>query len=452
MEVRVRKEGPTKRVLELSLTPKEVEHHLDRVANEYQRRASLPGFRKGRAPRSVLEAQFGSSLQEEAVENAVNEAYSKAIQDEGLIPLTPPHVEKVHYSKGEPLQFEATVEVRPAIEARDYREVVIKRKVRELDEAAIDRTLERIREESAQLIDQDRESQVGDIVVIDHVRVDKKGRTLKSSRVRDAALEIDSEALLPEFKEALTGARAGESRTVEVNYPEDFSNKDLAGSSARFHIKVKKVQEKKLRDLDDNLAKELFDLGSLDELRSRIRLQMEAEERLSSRRDMEENLIEQLLELNEIPIPETLATRLTEDAIRRMGDPPPEMSEEERDEVHRRYRQSVERRIAREWLLDAIGTQESIEVPSEELAEEMKTLAQSKGKTGEDFRSLSAEERQRRVHDALLERKIFDFLIDAAKVEEERSRKTGRRSRRSPDHTEDIHGSGSHCRRTERSW
>jgi trigger factor len=425
MEVRVREEGPTRRVLELSLTPEEVERHLDRVASDYQRRTSLPGFRKGRVPRSILEARFGGSLQEEAVENAVNDAYSKAVQDEGLMPLTPPRVENVHYSKGEPLKFEATVEVRPAIEARDYREIAIKRRIRELDEGAIDQTLERIRAESALFIEQDRESRPGDIVVVDHVRVDENGRTLKSSRVRDAALEIDNESLLPEFKEALTGARPGESRTVEVNYPEDFSNQDLAGRRARFHVKVKKVQEKKLRDLDDNLAREVFDLASLDELRSRIRLQMEAEERLSSRREMEETLIDQLLQRNEIPIPEGLASRLTEDAIQRMGEPPSGMSEEERLEVHRRYRQAVERRIAREWLLDAIASQENIEVPGEELAEEMTKLAQSKGKAGSDFRSLTPEERQRRIHDALLERKIFDFLIDAAKVEEEKVKEDG---------------------------
>jgi trigger factor len=425
MEVRVHEEGPTKRILELTLAPEEVERHLDRVAQEFQRRANLPGFRKGRVPRSILEAQFGGGIQEEAVENAVSDAYSQAIRDEGLMPITPPQVEKVHYSKGEPLQFKVTVEVRPAIQARDYRDIAIKRQVRELDETEIDRTLERIREETARFIDLDRASQAGDFVVVDHVRVDEKGRTLKSSRVRDAVLEIDNEALLPAFREALTGVQAGESRTVDVEYPEDFSNQDLAGRHARFHVKVKKVQEKNLRDLDDNLAKEVFGLASLDELRSRMRLQLEGEERLRSRRDMEENLIEEILKRNEIPIPDTLANRLTEDAIGRMGEPPAETSEEERLEMQRRYRQAVERRIAREWLLDAIGEQENIDVPSEELAEEMSKVAQAKGRTGEDFRALSPEERHRRIHDALLERKIFDFLIDAARVEEEKVKDGG---------------------------
>jgi trigger factor len=420
MEVRVHEEGPTKRVLELTLSPEEVERNLDRVAGEYQRRASIPGFRKGRVPRSILEAQFGGSFQEEAVENAVNDAYGKAIREQGLVPLTPPQVENVHYSKGEPLQFKVTVEVRPAIEARDFREIAIKRKVRDLEESEVDQTLERIRQETARFVDQERESQPGDIVIVDHVRVDEKGRTLKSTRVRDAGLELDNEALLPEFREALTGVRVGESRTVRVEYPEDFSNQDLAGRSASFHIKVKKVQEKKLRDLDDNLAKEVFGLASIDELRSRIRLQMEGEERLRSRREMEETLIDEILRRNEIPIPESLAAKLTEDAIRRMGDPPAEMSEEDHLEIQRNYRQAVERRIAREWLLDAIGEQEKIEVPGEEVAEEMAKLTKDKGKTGNEFRALPQEERHRRIHDALLERRIFDFLIDAASVEEEK--------------------------------
>lgn len=420
MDVRVHEEGPTRRRLDLTLTPEEVEAHLDRVADEFRRRTTLPGFRTGRAPRSVLEARFGGAIQEEAVDNAVNEAYLQAIQDRGLVPVSPPTVENVRYRKGEPLVFKVGIEVRPEIDLRDYRDVPLRRKVREIPDGEVDKALERIQQETARFVDLDRPVEADDVVVVDHVRVDEKGRTLKSTRVRNAPLELSNEGLLPEFRDGLIGAVPGESRTLKVQYPEDFANSDLAGRSARFHIKVRKVQEKKVRELDDNLAKEVFGLAGLEELRSRIRLQMEGEERLRSRRDLEEDLVDELLRRNEVPVPEGLAQRLTDEMIRNMGAPSEDMAEEERSELHRRYRGAVERRISREWLLDAIARSESIEVAEDELSLELTKLAKEKGRSGSEFRSLSQSQRRQRVHDAMLERKIFDFLIEAARVEEEK--------------------------------
>jgi trigger factor len=419
MEVRILEEGPARRVLELTVPHAEVERHLDRVANELQRRTSMPGFRQGRAPRSLIESRFGSSLQDEAVESAVNEAFGQAAREQQLEPVGPARIEDVRYQPGEPLRFRAVVEVRPKVEAKDYRGIPLTRRVREVTEEDVDRALAGIREDTAQLLAVERPVGPTDVVVVDHVRIDEKGRTLKGSRTRDASLDLANEGLLPAFREGLAGAQAGESRTLQVQYPEDFGNPDLAGKAVRFHVKVKKIQEKKLRELDDNLAKEVFGLESLGDLRARIRLQMESEERLRSRHALEEDLVSDLLRRNPVPVPDGLAERLTEEALARATGGT-ELTQEQRLELLPRFRESMERRVAREWLLDAIAAQEKLEVGEEELAAEMARIAASRGRSAADFRALAPAERRARVRDALLERRIFDLLIEAASVQEEK--------------------------------
>ncbi len=419
MEVRVLEESPTRRVLELTVPHAEVERHLDRVAADLQRRATVPGFRRGHVPMAMIQARFGGGLQDEAVESAVNEAFAQALREKELEPVIPARVEDVRYEPGEPLRFRAVVEVRPRLEPKDYRGLRLTRRVREVSEEDIDKALGAIREDTAQVLVAERPAQPGDVVIVDHVRIDDRGRTLKGSRVRDAAIELANQGLLPEFREGLLGAQAGESRTLEVKYPENFPNPELAGRTAHFHVKVKKIQEKKLRELDDNLAKEVFGLADLAELRGRVRLQIEGEERLRSRAALEEELVAELLRRNPVPVPEGLAERLTEETMTR-ATAGAALPEEERLKLLPRMRESVERRIAREWLLDAIAKQEKIEVGEEELAEEMSRLASSRGRAGADFRALAPAERRRRVREALVERKLFDLLVDAADVEEER--------------------------------
>ena len=180
-----------------------------------------------------MDSRFSGPIQEEALERAVNQAYQTAIAEKELVPLSSPVVDNVKYNKDEPLEFRVAFEVRPEVEAKDYRNVSVKKRIREIGDEDVDQTLERLQQESAKFVDVERAAGETDVVVVDHVRVDEKGRSLKSSRVRNAPLELGSDALLQDFKDALVGAETGDSRTVEVSYPEDFSNQELAGKKSQ---------------------------------------------------------------------------------------------------------------------------------------------------------------------------------------------------------------------------
>jgi trigger factor len=380
----------------------------------------VPGFRKGHVPRSLLEARFGSSFEQETLERAVEQACRRAFAEQKIVPLTPAEVEDLKFTQGGPLTFKAVVEVRPEVEAKDYRGVAVTRRTREITDADVERELAALVEQTATIVDVGRPAGHGDLLVVDYVRVDAKGQLLKSTRRRDFDMELGAEGLLPAFETALTGATAGESRTVLVDYPADFSNAELAGQQARFHVKIKKIREKKRREADDNWAREVFGLGSLDELRARLRLNLEGEARLEAREAAEESLIEALLTANSVPVPDRWAERRVAEEMealeRRAGRAlPPEQAEAYRGQI----RDSLGRSVQREFLLEAIARQEGIEITDEEVGAELARVAQAGGRTSQEFRRLAPDERRRRVRDALERRKIFDFLLENAHLSEE---------------------------------
>jgi trigger factor len=414
---------PTRRVLEIEVPAEEIAQELERVVADTARRAALPGFRKGKVPRSMLEQRFGASFEQETLARALEHACRNALAEKIVVPLMPAEIDDLKYEHGGPLKFRASVEVRPAVEAKDYKGVPVVRKTRETTDEDVERELKALEESSTQWIDVDRPAHDGDVLVVDHVRLDAKGQSLKSSRRRDVEILLGSEGLLPAFQEGLLGAQAGESRTLKVSYPEDFANTDLAGKDVQFHVKVRKIREKKAVTRDDNWAKETFGLETLQDLEGRIRLNLEGEARLASRREVEDALVEAIVDRNDVPVPERWIERRTaeelDEMVRRAGGQP--VPEAELEGLKGRVRAALERQVKREFLLDSIAQQEKLEVTDPEVGEELGKLLSAGGRVAQEFRALSPEQRRSRVKDVLERRKVFDFLLEHAQVTEEKA-------------------------------
>jgi trigger factor len=422
LNVQSHADSPTRRVLEIEVSPEEISQELERVVADAGRRAALPGFRKGKVPRSMLEQRFGASFEQETLERSVERACRKAFTDEALAPLAPAEIEDLKYQANGPLTFRAVIEVRPEVTAKDYQGVPVTRRTREVLDADIERELAALEEASTQWIDVERPAADGDALVVDHVRLDAKGQVLKSSRRRDVEIQLGSEGLLPAFQEGLQGAEVGESRTLKVSYPADFANEELAGKDVQFHVKIRKIREKKAVTRDDNWAKERFGVENLTDLTARIRLNLEGEARLASRREVEDALIEAIVDRNDVPVPERWAERRTEDEladlVKRTGQPVPES---ETADLKARIRAALERQVKREFLLDAIARQENLVVSDGEVGEELGHLLSAGGRVAQEFRALSSEQRRARVRDVLERRKVFDFLLEHAQVSEEKA-------------------------------
>jgi trigger factor len=336
-----------------------------------------------------------------------------------LSPAVPPLVRNLRFVPAQPLRFEAVVDVRPEVEARDYRGIKAQRRARPIDEAAVARVLEGLREESAIYTDVARPAGRGDVVLLDSTRLDANGRRLPGTRLKARRIPLGSPDVLPDLENALLGAEAGQERTFEIHYPADYPSADLAGTTQRYVVNVRKIQEKKLRDLDDNLTRELFKLDSLEELRSRVRLNLEGEDRVRVQRELEAALVAELIRRNPIELPGRLVDWMLDRVIHEATEGRA-VSEALHKELEQRYREGVERSLKREVLLAAVARQEKLEVSDDEVAGEIDRMAQADPRQAARVRArYQAPDRRQALRESLLERKALDWLINAADVRDE---------------------------------
>jgi trigger factor len=419
MNLSVRATGTWQHTLDIEVPAEEVESRLEEVARRIQRRAVLPGFRRGRVPLDLVRQHFASHVEQEYLEGAVPRLTSDAVAEARLTAVVPPLVRNLRFVPGQPLRFEAVVDVRPEVEAKDARGIPVRRTVRPVDDAAVERVLQGLREDAAIFLDLDRAAERGDAVLFDSVRLDANGRRLPSTRLKSRRVRLGDEGLAPEIENALLGARAGTERQVQITYPADHPSPELAGKTVRYALAVRKIQEKKLRDLDDNLARDVFGLATLEELRTRIRENLEGEARIRQQREMEAALSEELVRRHPFDLPERLVAWTLERVIEEATEGRP-VNEDLRRELEQRYRPGVERSLRREILLGAIARQEHLTVSGEEVAEEISRMAQAEPRQAARVRArYQSAERREALRDSLLERKAMDWVMGAAQVTDE---------------------------------
>jgi len=414
----VRDTGPWQKAVDVEVPADVVEAELETLTRRLQRRAALPGFRKGKAPLDMVRSQFAAQVEQDFLDDFIPRVANQAITDAGLHPVIPPSVHQLKFGPGQPLTFEVVVDVRPQVEARQYKGLSVQRRAAGITDEAVDSILQNLREESAVFADLNRKAEAGDILLLDSIRLDANGRRLASSRQKNLRLQLGAPALLPDLERGLSGAQAGEERTLDVTYPADYPNQDLAGKSMRYLVKVRKIQEKKLKELDDNFAREVFQLGTLEELRERVRANLEGEERTRIQRELDAAVSEQLVQRNSFDLPERLEQWMLQRVIQEAVSGRP-VDGTLREELETRYRPGVQRSLRRELLLEAIARQESLTVSDEEVAQEIDRMAQSDPRQAARVRArYASDDRRQGLRDALLERKAMNWVIDKADIQE----------------------------------
>jgi hypothetical protein len=263
----------------------EVEKRLVRAAKEVGRELKMPGFRKGKVPPPVVIRRVGrSALLEDAVRDGLSRWYVEAIDDAGVDPVGDPKLDLGDLpEEGKPLQFSIEVGVRPTAKLGTYKGLEVGRAEPEVPDASVDTELEGLRERLATLETVDEPAGKGDFVLVDfNGTVD--GEEFAGGTARDELIELGSDRLVPGFEEQLEGARAGEERTVTIEFPDDYGAEELRGRTAEFAVAVKEVKRKDLPELDDDFAVDAAGFDSLQELRDdvRDRLREREEQRIAS--------------------------------------------------------------------------------------------------------------------------------------------------------------------------
>ncbi len=415
----VRETGQWQHTLTIEVPADQVEARLVTVSRRFQQKVAIPGFRKGKVPLDRVRQDYAAEIEREFLERFIPEVTHQALQESKLAAVVPPSVQNLRFTPGQPLTFDAIVDVAPQVEVKDWKGYPLVRRVRVVEEAAIDAMVNQLLEESAVFVDVERPAGPGDVLLLDSQRLDANGRRLSGTRSKGARIQLGAPELLPDLAKGLAGAEAGQERTIAVTYPADFRQADLAGQTARFLVNIKKIQEKKLRALDDNFAKDVFGLDSYPTLRDRVKRNLEGEDGQRVRREVEAQAIDALVQRHPMDLSPRLVSYMLEQVVHEQSGGR-EVSEDLKKQLEEHYRPGVERSLKREILLIALARQENLEVTAEEVGAQIMRLAESDPKNAARVRQhYASAERRKALAESMLEKKALDLIIEAAAVREE---------------------------------
>ncbi|MDP9483481.1 MAG: trigger factor, partial [Chloroflexota bacterium] len=293
--------------LEIELPPERLERALDVAVRALARRTRVPGFRPGKAPRSVLERHLGPGVVlDEAVDHLMQDAYREALLQEDIIPLTNADVEVVQAQEGKPLIFKAVVPVRPEVTLGDYRGFNFGPEIDTIDDARVDQVVEELREQNATLAAvEDRGAQDGDYAVISFVGT-KDGAAFEGGSSERMPIILGQERLIPGFEANLLGANVGDTVEFDITFPEDYGEASLAGQVGHFSVELKELREKVLPDLDDEFLASLGDFASLDALKADIRTRLQGNALDRARHGFADKIIEYAVANATVELPDVL--------------------------------------------------------------------------------------------------------------------------------------------------
>lgn len=418
--------SPVKVKLTVEIAAQEVSDEEVRAYKELQKRASVHGFRKGKVPLPTLKRIYAAQVKADVVSRIVEKSYGDAVRQNEIVPVTDADIDLADAAEEGGISYTAVVEVRPKVEPRGYRGLNLKREKLDVSETEVAARLEMLRREHASMepAPEGHLAEEGDMVVMDFAgTID--GIPFDGGSGEGRSVVLGSGMLLPGFEEGLKGAAAGESRTVEVDFPEDYRGREVAGKHAVFQVSVKELKIRRLPELDDEFARESVKVDSLDELKGKLRELLEAEKKTRIAEQFRERVIDALLEANPFEVPESLVRRqqtralenLREDLTRRGLDM--EAMGLDKRELQENYRRGAERAVRWAFLLGALGRAGSIEATDADVDERIRAIATADGRPYSLIRSFFQEgDRLDSLKSSILEQKVVDWVTAESSVEE----------------------------------
>ncbi len=423
MQVTIEDLSPVKKKIGVALPDEDVRAEIDEAYRGLQQRARIKGFRPGRVPRAILERYYGDQVRSEVIGKLIQDSYVRALEEHRLHAVTRPEIVADEVKPGAGLSYSATIEIKPTFDVTGYEGIEVERTPVPVDDAAIDAQIERFRQSLAQFARRDDRQVVeqGDLVELAYTGV-VEGRALPGASAENRVIEVGAQTFPPPFDERLVGMKVGDSAHIEVAYPAQHHSPEIAGKRVTFRVEVKAIGRKELPALDDELAKDHGECGSLAELRDKVRRALEESAAREADDGMRAALVKILLERNPIEIPEGLVARRFESMAHELGLPEPEHGAEAehaqqlgelREQLRQRARESVHSML----VLERFATQQRLEVGEDEIDERIARLLRSapreRDRLAEIYRTPEA---RRDVRERIAQEKALDWLVAHAKV------------------------------------
>ena len=417
--------APTQVELEIPITAEELAAAQERAFRRLAKNVKLPGFRAGKVPRKVFEQTYGSeSIASEALEDVVPEVYARAVREHELVPVDRPKMEILPAEEGKPSRLKATVDVRPAIELRDYKGIEVESDTPPIEDDDVERSLTALAKERATLVPVERAAQLGDVVTLDYEgKID--GVAFDGGSAKGQMTELDENRFIPGFASGIAGMNAGETKEIEAVFPSDYPKEDLAGKTAIFTVTVHDVKALELPAIDDEFAKTISENETLEALRADVRKRLEAIAQSRARRAIGNVVMEKLVDAHEFPLPQVLVEREIDNMINdstaqlaqsglSFDDYLKEQGKTE-DELRESFRGDAEQRVKATLVIEEIARTEGINATPADIGEELSALSRQYGQPVDRIRKALGNNVVS-LMEGIVRNKTLEFLVDNAKV------------------------------------
>jgi trigger factor len=427
MQVKIESLGKVKKKINFEIPAERVASEIDKVYEEIRKRASIKGFRKGKAPRSYIEKHYSAAMEEDVLKNLFNDTYFKALLDAKIYPVAHPVIESDELKKGEPFKYSATVEVYPEIEVKDYVGLEVKKEQYVQDDKLIEARLQQMRESMAQLkpAEEGHLAAMGDFATLDFTGF-IAGEPFEHGAAEDFELELGSGRFIPGFEEQIAGMKAGDEGDITVTFPENYGSDELAGKEATFKIKIKEIKVKDLPQLDDELAKEFGEFETLDQVRAKLAEVHEKQEKERIESDLRERVVQALIGRNDLEVPEAMVEKQLQimlDSTKKRLEAQKlslEMMGLDEESYRVRFKGTAETQVKGGLLLDALAGKEGITVEDSDIDERLREIAAQHNQSFETLQQFYSQNENARgsLRAQLLEDKVIKFLVGKAQITE----------------------------------
>ena len=415
-------EASCRRELELEIPAEEVSKKIESVAKEFARVANVPGFRRGKAPVSLIRRRFADEIKGEVLQTLVPERVERAVAEQKLTPVSQPQVEKLDFNEGQPLKFRAVFEVLPEFELGNHKGLELEMPTMDVTDEDVKKTFEQLRERAATFVPvEGRAIQDGDFAQVKLMGTPEGGG--ESLQAESVLCHIGAEETLEPFNTNLKGAQAGEHKNFDVDYPADYPDKKLAGKNLHYAVEVLGVKTKKLPELNDDFAKDVSEWPTLEEFTKKVREGLERQRDDRQKELLREKVLAEIVKLHDFPVPQSLVEHQMDVRLERVVRSLAAQGVDPRavnvDWVALRHRQEDRAKddVKAELIVDRIATAENIDVTEDDVTRELEHMASHGDESAEAIRArLTKQGTLDRIKAKLRSDKTLDWLGQQAKI------------------------------------
>jgi len=427
MSTTVEKKENNKVTLKFQVEYNEFDKAVQKAYLQNRSKFNISGFRKGKAPRKIIESRYGEGVfYEDAINIVLPEAYSDAIDENNIEPVDRPDIDISELEKGKPVIFTAEVTVKPEVELGEYKGIEVEKNEYNVTDEDVENELKTMQDRNARLVAvEDREVKEGDTVVIDYSgSVD--GEKFEGGTAENQTLEIGSGQFIPGFEEQLVGKNTGEDVEVNVEFPEDYQAEELKSKKAKFDVKIHEIKEKELPELDDEFAKDVSEFDTLDELKEDIKAKLEKEAKDKEEAELQNSVIEKVMENSKVDIPEVMIDSQTDEEIKNLDyklryqgldlEKYLELTNSKIEDLKEQLKPNAEKLVESDLVLEAIGKKENIEASDEDVDKELEKYSEQYKQDVDKFKKNLRDEDLESIKMGIIKTKTIEFLVDNAKL------------------------------------